>query len=328
VLAEPVDRVVLLRRVVDVTSVPASAPCRLWSDGRHILRVNGVEVARGPVRSDPRRAHYDVVDLAPHLRTGPNVLAVTARHFGAATSWWTPVPPSYTLGGGAVVLEARVGDEWIVTDREWRGAPGEAWTPVPVPGDVACLPLESFDGWELPDYDDGAWRRASELTPVHTGAHGDPHPPSEPFGVLRPPVRTGFPGGAVHDGALVWSASTDQVERLDDPVLQVVADQAAPRLAGSTSSDVPISVSADVVELRSFDLGRIAAGTVRLEVEAPAGTVVDLAGSEHVADDGSLVSLGQHAGLRYVCAGDGPERFESAEVIGARRPPAAGGHDR
>ncbi len=324
VLAEPVNQVVLLRRVVDVEAVPGSAPCRLWSDGRHVLRVNGVEVARGPVRSDPRRAHYDVVDLAPHLRPGRNVLAVTARHFGTATSWWTPVPPSYTLGGGAVVVEALVGDEWIVSDRQWRGMPGEAWTPVPVPGDVACLPLESFDarrhphGWDLPDFDDGAWRRASELMPVHTGAHGDPHPPSEPFGVLRPPVRTGFPGGAVHDGALVWSAVTEQVERLDDPVFQVVADQAAPRLAGSTVADVPASAPADSVELRSFDLGRIAAGTVRLEVEAPAGTVVDVAGSEHVADDGSLVALGQHAGLRYVCAGDGPERFESAEVIGAQ----------
>ncbi len=338
VLAEPVDRVVLLRRVVDVEAVPGSAPCRLWSDGRHILRVNGVEVARGPVRSDPRRAHYDLVDLAPHLRVGRNVLAVTARHFGQATSWWTPVPPSYTLGGGALVIEALIGDEWIVSDREWRGAPGEAWTPVPVPGDVACLPLESFDarryphGWDLPDFDDGEWRRAAELTPVHTGAHGDPHPPSEPFGVLRPPVRSGFPGGAVHDGTLVWSATTDQVERLDDPVLQVVADQAAPRLAGSTVADVPASAPAGSVELRSFDLGRIAAGTVRVEVEAPAGTVVDLAGSEHVADDGSLVSLGQHAGLRYVCAGGGVEEFESFDVIGAqhlhvslRRPPDAAG---
>ena len=66
-----------------------------------------MEVARGPVRTDPRRAHYDVVDLAPHLRPGANVLAVTARHFGTATSWWMPVPPSYTLGAGGVVSKRR-----------------------------------------------------------------------------------------------------------------------------------------------------------------------------------------------------------------------------
>ncbi len=324
VLADPVDRVVLLRRVVHVASVPATAHCRLWTDGRHVLRVNGVEVARGPVRSDPRRAHYDVVDLAAHLRPGRNVLAVVARHFGRSTSWWTPVPPSYTLGGGAVVLEAVIGDEWVVTDREWRGVTADAWTPVPVPGDVACLPLESFDarrhphGWDLPDFDDADWRRVVELTPVHTGAHADPHPPSEPFGVLRPPVRVGFPGGAVHDGSPVWSATVESVDRLDDPVLQVVADQSVLRAGGTVGAPEGPPLRGDTVELRSFDLGRIAAGTVRLRVEAPTGTVVDLAGSEHVDDAGSLVSLGQHAGLRYVCAGGGPEEFESFDVIGAQ----------
>ena len=97
-LADPTDTVVLLRRVVHLEEVPATAPARIWVDGRYVLRVNGAEVARGPVRSDPRRAHYDVVDLAPHLRTGTNVIAITARHFGTATSWWMPVPPTYTLG--------------------------------------------------------------------------------------------------------------------------------------------------------------------------------------------------------------------------------------
>ena len=63
-------------------------------DGRYVLTVNGTEAARGPVRSDPRRARYDVVDLTGLLRAGANVLAVTARHFGEATSWWTPVPPT------------------------------------------------------------------------------------------------------------------------------------------------------------------------------------------------------------------------------------------
>lgn len=339
VLAEPVDRVVLLRRAVELGEVPESVPCRLWSDGRHVLWVNGVEVARGPVRSDPRRAHYDVVDLAAHLRPGRNVLAVLARHFGQATSWWTPVPPSYTLGGGAVILESLVGDEWIVSDRSWRAAPGDAWSPVPVPGDVACLPLESFDarrhpdGWRLADFDDGEWRRAAELTPVHTGAHADPHPPSEPFGVLRPPVRVAFPGGEIHHGRLVRSAVLRGAGVLDDPVLQVVADQSAAGVAGAAGAAGAAGVAAgsgDAVrdtagtaadgpaELRSYDLGRIAAGTVRLELDAPAGTVVDLAGSEHVDDAGALVSLGQHTGLRYVCAGGGDEAFESLDVIGAQ----------
>ena len=159
VLADPTDHVVLVRREFDLADVPPDAPARIWLDGRYLLLVNGTEVARGPVRSDPRRSHYDIVDLAPGLRPGSNVIAVVARHYGRATSWWVPVPPTYTLGGGGLVFEALIGDTWLATDASWRAVAGDAWTPVPVPGDVACLPIESFDarnhpaGWEEPGFD-------------------------------------------------------------------------------------------------------------------------------------------------------------------------------
>ena len=138
------DRVGLFRRRFELSSVPATAPCRIWTDGRHIVRVNGVEVARGPVRANPRRAHYDVVDLAPHLRTGANVLTINAVHFEQQTSWWTPVPPSYTLGAGSLAVEAWLGEAlasdghhetsdddgsaagWPGGDASWRPLPGVA----------------------------------------------------------------------------------------------------------------------------------------------------------------------------------------------------------
>jgi alpha-L-rhamnosidase len=321
VLTDPVDRVVLLRRRFEVAVVPATAPCRLWSDGRHILRVNGVELARGPVRSDPRQARYDVVDLAPHLREGTNVLAVTARHFGRATSWWMPAPPTYTLGAGSLVLEALVGDEWIVSDRSWRSLPGTAWSPVPMPGDVACLPLESFDarvhpwGWDEPDFDDGDWSRAFEIVPFHTGAHGDRNPPNDPFGVLLPPVRDAFPDGSTHRAVPIRTVRIDGSPPLDDPVLQVLADET--RGAGDGAEDGAPGDGA--AEVRSFDLGIVAAGTLGLEVRGAApGTVIDVAAAEHVDGRGALVPLGQHAGLRYVCAGGELERFESLDLIGTR----------
>ena len=97
VLANPTDRVVLFRREIVLDAVPDQVPGRIWVDGRYVLVVNGEEVARGPVRAEPRTAHYDVVDLAPHLRSGTNVIAITARHFGQSTSWWIPVPPTYSL---------------------------------------------------------------------------------------------------------------------------------------------------------------------------------------------------------------------------------------
>jgi hypothetical protein len=61
------------------------------------------------VRSDPRRANYDVIDLADALGEGENVLALTVRHFGTARSWWMPANATYTLGGGCAVFEALLG---------------------------------------------------------------------------------------------------------------------------------------------------------------------------------------------------------------------------
>ncbi|MFM8236157.1 MAG: MGH1-like glycoside hydrolase domain-containing protein, partial [Actinomycetota bacterium] len=322
VLADPVDRIVLLRRDLALDRVPPTAPARIWADGRYLLTVNGTEVAHGPVRSDPRRAHYDVVDLAPHLQVGANVIGILARHFGQATSWWMPAPPTYALGGGSVVFEALVGDDWLVSDREWRTAAGEAWTPVAVPGDVACLPLEAFDarrhphGWDRAGFAADEWRRAVEIVPFHTGAHGDPHPPSDPFGMLLPPVRVAFPTGATHPAPLVAEVSVAGAADDADPVRQVLADEATRGTPGA-------------VVLRSHDLGRIAAGPLELVVhDAAPGTIIDVAAAEHLDPAGSLVPLGQHAGLRYVCAGGREERFTSLEAIGTRhlhlsvRPPA------
>lgn len=313
VLDQPRDRVVLLRRTFDLDSVPPSAPCRIWADGRYVLVINGREVARGPVRSDPRTSHYDLVDLAPFLVIGRNVITITARHFGRATSWWMPAPPSYTMGGGGLVFEAIIDDLLIVSDRTWRVRAGDAWTPVAVPGDVASLPLESFDArvhpaaWQTAEFDDGDWARAFEITPFHTGAHGFMSPPSEPFGALLPPVRRAFPDGERHQARLDQRHQVVGAEIDIDPVRQVMADQ---RGIGEASGPVA---------LLGFDLGCIAAGTVVMTVtEAAPGTVIDVAAAEHRADSGRIVPLGQHSGYRYICHGGGTEVFETFDLIGTR----------
>lgn len=327
VLDQPCDRIVLLRRTFDINVVPAHAPCRLWVDGRYILNINGHEVARGPVRSDPRQSHYDAVDLAPYLVTGRNVIAITARHFGRATSWWMPAPPSYTMGGGGAVFEAIIGDQLIVSDRTWRSLSGDAWTPVATPGDVASLPLESFDArvhphhWRDADFDDREWGSAFEITPFHTGAHGFKSPPSEPFGALLPPVRAFFPDGERHRAIEIARHQVLGSTLVIDPVRQVMADQ---KVLGKNVVRPQAPLNAEIstdrfVTLMSYDLGQIAAGTVEMTVTgASAGTIIDVAGSEHRHESGAVVPLGQHSGYRYICRGDATENFETFDLIGTR----------
>src|SRR5688572_7863357 len=67
---------VALRRALSLRDVPESVPARLSAVSRYVLYVNGIEVARGPVRANPRRQPYDVIDLAPYLTAGENVIGV------------------------------------------------------------------------------------------------------------------------------------------------------------------------------------------------------------------------------------------------------------
>jgi len=311
VLSDPTGSVGLFRRTVDLENAPVAAPARLWVDGRYVLSVNGREIARGPVRSDPRRSRYDVVDLAPHLTAGRNVLALTVRHFGTATSWWMPAPPTYTLGGGCVAFEAQIDGHWVLSDRSWHCAEGSAWSPVQAPGDVASLPLESFDarahphGWDHADFDDDGWRPATEITPMHTGANSEPRPSSDPFGMLRPPVRQQFPDGDTHQARLAATRWLAGGEAHDDPVRQVLADESS----GEGGS----------VDHLSFDLDRIAAGNLEMTISGAApGTIVNIAAAEHLDERGGLAPLGQHAGLRYICDGSGTERFVGLDIIGTQ----------
>src|SRR5262245_4509806 len=56
----------LFRKALQFDDVPERVPARLTADSRYALFVNGHEVARGPIRSQPRRLSYDLVDLAPY----------------------------------------------------------------------------------------------------------------------------------------------------------------------------------------------------------------------------------------------------------------------
>jgi alpha-L-rhamnosidase len=100
----------LFRKRVHLDQVPDRAPARVTADSRYALFVNGQEVFRGPIRSQPRRLHYDLFDLAPYLQPGENVLAVYVKYYGTPKSYWMPATPNLTLGKtGILVFEANLG---------------------------------------------------------------------------------------------------------------------------------------------------------------------------------------------------------------------------
>ena len=315
-------RLACFRRRIALETVPPVAPARMVSDGRHVVWVNGREVARGPVRSDPRRLAYDHVDLAPHLVEGTNVIAVLVCFYGEANAWWMPAPATYGLGAGAFAFEARLGDGWLASDAEWRTLAPTTWT-MRRPAGIGGTPLEVCDarglpaGWHVTGFDDAAWSAAAELSATHIGTGGDPRPPTYPFGALapRPIPQLGGPErpARVVQVRRVAGAATDE-----DPVLQVDTDDASASGPAETPAAWPLRLeAADGVALVTVDFGEETCGTLRLDLDAPAGARIDVAVAEAVSTVGRLERLGQHSGFRYVARGT-DDRFETLDPVGVR----------
>ncbi|MFI6977133.1 hypothetical protein ACIBSV_00935 [Embleya sp. NPDC050154] len=232
--AEPRDdrppgrHAVALRAELHLDAVPERVPTRVVALSGYALSVNGVEVARGPVRANPRVRPYDDLDLAGRLRPGANVVTALAWVYDGPNPWWLPPSPfANDLVHGAFVLEARLGpDTWFVTDERWQAHLLDGWTATAGGGTVSGRGRELLDAralpadWQLPDHDPG-WPAAVLRRAMTTGEPGRPEPPSYPGGpfggrpitwpqpretILTPGAGGGYTAAQVLSGTLVVDA--------------------------------------------------------------------------------------------------------------------------
>lgn len=285
---------VALRQTFVLDDVPTSVPARVVSVARHVLVVNGEVVARGPVRANPRRQPYDDVDLAPHLRTGPNVVAVLAWRYDGPMPWYLPPPElANDLARGAVVFEADLGGgRWLTTNASWQGTVLDGWTADPGHG-ISARGTEHLDARSLPaDWTTGGelgWPAAIERRAASAGEPGRHEPPSYPIGPFGPrPIswptleRIDLAAGSAPGQAEgVFLAERVIVGTLlvdaEGPVGSTVTVRAAELLdrddfPAPTEHDAALTVTLDGTrrQLESLD----AYGLRGVVVEAPAGAVV------------------------------------------------------
>jgi alpha-L-rhamnosidase len=276
------DVVALFRRVVALDQVPAVAPCRVTADGRYQLWVNGALVGRGPIRGEPVHLHYDEYDVAPHLHAGENVIGLVVRRYGRAIPYWKPPTPAGRLGFGSVLLEARLGDVEVGTDHSWRGrvAPYERRDE---PGALGVAPPEIIDGRDVPwGWTDSGFDDASWQAAVEIEARGlgvfSPEPPSDPF------------------------------SRLELNPLPPLAERLVPVTTVAASGD----------GWTTYDIGEIVNCHPAMEVEADAGTVIELTGGEDIDASGEPIVEPRNWRLSYTAAGRGDEHVEALEPVGLR----------
>lgn len=317
----------IFRTTVHLDGAPERVPARITVDARYALFVNGREVSRGPVRSQPRRLHYDLVDLAPYLREGRNVVAVYVKYYGAPTSYWMPAAPNMTLGKtGILAFKADLGAAgWLVSDATWKARKAEAWTPINPAGEaLGGIPIEVFDArsfpqdWREAAFDDSAWGQAQVVPAVHIGGFARTQPPTDPYGPLYPrpiaplggtfrtPVRV---TGETLEGAVATETA--------DPVARV---EGAAALSVTATRHAALPLDLDLadggVTRVTLDMGRIVSGFVEFALEGPAGTTFDLSYTEGPVT-GPSGPIGQRAGTRYVARGT-DDRFAVFDSNGLR----------
>ena len=331
--AEPKEAHALFRKMFTLAEVPGRVAARITADSRYLLFCNGQEVYRGPIRSQPRRMFYDLFDLAPYLTAGENVLAIYVKYYGKPKSYWMPAPAGMGSGqhGAQMVFEAQMGAEWLVSDATWKAHKSPAWDEDWRSGGPLFfleegIPLEIFDarkfpfGWEKPGFDDSAWGNASILGAPMFGVLTGAKPPSAPYGPLYPRPIAKLGGERCLPVSGKQQQLAGQVDlKLADPVKRLEASLAL--AAAGDPAPCALPVSAQIAEGESariiLDMGRIVMGQVQFTLQAPVGTIVDLAYTEEPLRPPRGPFGGMHSGTRYYARGEN-DCFSVYDALGFR----------
>ena len=163
------------RKDFDVQTVPEKLNVHISADNRYHLFVNGQKVSYGPAKGDLKTYKYDIVDIAPYLKKGENLLAALVYNAGKDK------PMAFLSVQTAFYLDVPNEDySMLKTGQGWKTFENHAYSPVSYYemihkekwfyGYYACGPGDDLNmeeypwGWEQIDYDDENWKQSEILT--------------------------------------------------------------------------------------------------------------------------------------------------------------------
>jgi alpha-L-rhamnosidase len=151
------------RKEFQLSEIPEQFVVHVSADNRYQLYVNGVEVCKGPARSDFVNWQYETIDIADHLVAGENTIAALVYNFGSFR------PASQLSRQTGFILQGESENQMMVnTNNTWKVKQSQAYHPVRIgkdnvhgfyvagPGD-SLVATNHLWGWELPGFDDADW---------------------------------------------------------------------------------------------------------------------------------------------------------------------------
>ena len=288
-------------------TVRSSARCRIAVDGYYALYVNERYVDAGPYQDMEDRLTVDEVDLSEYIVPGENRLRIAVNHPGIGNFSYIPVRP-------VLWFEVREGEDLLLFSR---------------PG-MDCRPIAAYQAGEMPrvtgqlsfvwQYDarlagQGLWQPA---IPVKEDRRLQPRPLDKLIG--QDPLR----GRIVACG---WFnrredgkqsvAEMMQQDALSFLELRTMLGDELPALPGNWVIQPPPQEQTGAYLV--VDLGCEEAGQLALELDAPAGTLVDIAYGEHLEDLRVRAFVGgRHFANRYITASGRQQFLHSFTRIAGR----------
>lgn len=325
-----VNEYACFRRTFELRRRPGRAPLAISVDSDFVLWVNGEQVGMGQFSDWPDRRTITRYDVSKHLRVGSNTVAVLAYHRGEDFS-------CHKAGPAGLWLTLRAGATQVVTDAAWKGRLHPAYRSGPIDKVTVQLAYTfEFDArrddhWIGPaveydadgsissrgGYSDRDWPDASIV------ASGSPALVERPISARRfdvnAPVRIAAQGQFIRTSregsiarvmgrdALVavppWDAFVNPEFALGDAyTAQPVRPTDFLRSAMRRYADLAPPAPGFDGRYLIIDLEQEEVGLLDLDLDAPAGTRVEIAHGEHL-DDGRVRA---HVGGRnfadaYVC---------------------------
>jgi alpha-L-rhamnosidase len=166
--------VIHLRKTIEFEKVPENFRVKISADNQYRLFINGKYICKGPGRSDLEHWYYQTLDLAPHFKTGKNLVAVEVVNFGPRRGF------SQLSHLTAFFMEGETEAEKIINtgSEGWKAINNEAYFERIVrwqhriditQGLYVANPTDSIAGnkflwgWEKPEYNDSKWKPAKYL---------------------------------------------------------------------------------------------------------------------------------------------------------------------
>lgn len=136
-------------------------------DSKYWLYINGEMVVRegGLKRGQTRNSmYYDEVDLSDSLKEGKNTIAILVWY-------WGDISYSHNSSGqGALLFQAKIGDNYLVSNETWKVAKNQAYLQDELRPNKRLIEYNVYydanlanENWYKPDFDDSSWVNSTVL---------------------------------------------------------------------------------------------------------------------------------------------------------------------